>query len=151
MTISLDPVTKTLEKSAWVFWTILWISLASGLGQNEMVYISGGILEPLEILTILVVIVMWLAVVLQTLRQLFYATVGVQFVRWGRWLLLGASSVFAFRTTWMLVVHGSEMHISPATLFGAGLLGLGLCFNAWGRMQEEPPTYNLDIEEAAKI
>jgi len=150
MMMRLDPITSWLERSAWIFWTILWVSLAAGLGQEEAIFISGGEVESLELVTMLVVILMWVAVILQTLRQIFYSKTGVWLVRLGRWLLLGASSIFAFRTTWMLVVHGSEMHIAPSTLFGAGLLAIGLCVNAVGRMQQSY-TFDTDHEEERRI
>jgi hypothetical protein len=150
MKMRLDPITTQVERFAWVFWTILWVSLATGLGQEETMFLSGGDLEVLEGFTILVVALMWLAVVLQTIRQLFYSKTGVLLVRIGRWLLLGSSSIFAFRTTWMLVVHGTEMHISPATLFGGGLLAIGLSFNALGRMQQSY-TYDTDEEESKHL
>jgi len=148
--IRVDPVTLALEKFAWIFWTILWISLASGLGQEEVLFISGGEVEGLEFLTIVVVITMWVAVALQTLRQIFYSKTGVWLVRLGRWLLLGASSIFAFRTTWTLVTHGSAMHISPTTLFGAGLLAAGLCVNALGRMQQPEADETDALEEKSE-
>jgi hypothetical protein len=146
MKVHLDPITGVLEKFAWVFWTILWVSLATGIGQDEIMFLSGGELELMEVTTIVVVIMMWSAVILQTIRQLFYSESGVLLVRFGRWLLLGASSIFAFRTTWMLITTGSEMHISPATLIGGGLLALGLCVNALGRMQEHY-TFDTDAQE----
>jgi predicted neutral ceramidase superfamily lipid hydrolase len=145
-TVKLDPLTKVLENIAWIFWTILWVSLATGVGQNEEVFISGGVLEYYEIVTIIVVTLMWLAVLAQTVRQLFYSETGTILVRLGRWLLLGASSIFAFRTTWMLVVYGTAMHISPATLLGGGLLAIGLIVTAFGRMSEII-TFDTDIEE----
>lgn len=146
-TYTLDPITILVEKFAWIFWTVLWASLAFGLGQTDLEYSTRGVYEIPEIITILVTTIMWLSVILQSLKQAFYVYPKPVITRLGNWLLLGSSTIFTFRITWILFIHDYIVHISPIILIGATLMGIGLSLNALsGIIYADKIHYDLKIK-----
>lgn len=127
---NLDPITSRIDRFAWIFWAILWISLSLGLGHEDLVYSARGILEIPEIITILIVFIMWLSVLLQVIRQAFFNYPKPLLAKLGNWFLIGASTLFTFRLTWILLIKDYIIHISPIILLGAALMGVGLILNA---------------------
>lgn len=132
-----DPFTTLLNKFAWLFWAILWISLSLGVGQEELIVNEKPVLSyDTTTITTIVCILLWGSVLLQTVRQVYYSHLGHRLVKLGRWLILGATSIFAFRMLYMLTMYGG-VPSSYATLVGVGILSIGLSLNALGMMQQE--------------
>lgn len=132
-----DPFTEFLNRYAWAFWALLWISLCLGIGQEEVILSSGmpALNYNTTTITTVVTILLWGAVILQTVRQMYYSHLGHSLVRLGRWMILGATSIFAFRMTYMLALYGG-VPSSYATLVGVGILAIGISLNALGMMQQ---------------
>jgi hypothetical protein len=145
-----DPVTSFLNRSAWIFWAILWISLSLGAGQEELIIreVGPGIQYDTTTATTICTILLWAAIILQIIRQVYYSNQGPKLVRLGRWLILGATSIFAFRMTYMLSQHGGAPS-SYATLIGVSLLALGICLNSIGMMQQSyfQDKYHIDANK----
>lgn len=132
-----DPITASIDKYIWVFWSILWISLALGLGQDELIYKTGGIIEIPEIALIITILVLWVSIILQALRQYYYNDIITSHLaKLGNWFLLGSSTIFTFRLTWISVLQGYPVHISPIIILGTFLLGVGLSFTALSHMKK---------------
>jgi predicted neutral ceramidase superfamily lipid hydrolase len=137
MRLVFDPITKFLDECAWLFWALLWLSLSLGIGQEEMTANQADMFVNYNntTTTIIATILLWGAVVLQTIRQVYYSHTGHILVKIGRWLILCATSIFAFRMTFMLIVYGGTPS-SYATLVGVSLLAVGLSLNSLGMMQQ---------------
>jgi hypothetical protein len=146
----MDPITDFLNRIAWIFWAVLWISLSLGIGQEEVDVINHGniITYSTKVPTTIAAILLWTAVVLQVIRQVYYGNLGPKLVRLGRWLTLGATSIFAFRMTHMLVTYGG-VPSSYATLVGVSLLSLGLILISLGMLQHDF-SHSTDIERAVR-
>lgn len=134
MKMVFDPITQFLNRSAWVLWAVLWISLSLGIGQEEfnpVVFTKYDTYIP----SLVAAILLWFCVMLQTIRQVYYSHLGHPLVRIGRWIILGATTIFAFRMTYMLSYYGGAPS-SLATLIGVSLLAIGLSLNSIGMMQQ---------------
>lgn len=135
MKMVFDPITDFIDKFAWVAWAILWISLSLGVGQEEFVIPGTAAIPDRLLLSIVASILLLGCVLLQTVRQLYYSNEGPPLVRLGRWIILGATSIFAFRMLYMISAYGSATS-SIAALVGVCLLAVGLSLNAIGMMQQ---------------
>jgi hypothetical protein len=137
MSIKFDPVTDRLNKSAWIFWVVLWVSLSLGVGQDELILAEHNerIIYDTTELSIIATILLWAAVTLQALRQIYYAHTSPFLVKIGRWLIFSATSILAFRSTYMLILYGG-VPSSRAAIIGISLLAVGICFSSLGMMQQ---------------
>lgn len=134
MKMIFDPITQFLSRSAWFLWATLWISLFLGMGQEELrpiVVIEHDTYIP----SLVAAILLWSCVTLQAIRQVYYSHLGNSLVKVARWIILGATTIFAFRMTYMLTYYGGAPS-SIATLVGVSLLAIGLGLNAIGMMQQ---------------
>lgn len=148
MRMVFDPITQFLNRSAWIMWAILWISLSLGMGQVQIapiVTMEYDTFLPSLITTIL----LWSCVTLQAIRQIYYSHLGHPLVKVGRWMILVATTIFAFRMTYMITIYGGAP-VALSTLIGTSLLAVGLSLNAIGMMQQsyfdEPEAKDSEIK-----
>jgi len=134
MKMIFDPVTEFLNRVAWVLWATLWISLSLGVGQEALDVSVQPIAAEMATLSRIAAILLIGCVILQLVRQIFYSHVGPPLVRVARWIILGATSIFAFRMVYMISVYGGAPS-SRAALVGVSLLALGISLNSVGMMQ----------------
>jgi hypothetical protein len=137
MSITFDPITRNLNKFAWIFWIVLWISLSLGIGQDELILLEhqSRINYDTTEITIIAAVVIWAAVILQAVRQIYYSHTSPFLVKIGRWFIFTATSILAFRTTYMLAMYGG-VPSSRAAIIGIILLAVGICFSSIGMMQQ---------------
>lgn len=134
MKMVFDPITQFLNRSAWLLWAILWMSLSLGIGQEEfkpVLVLEHNTYTP----SLIAAILLWSCVTLQAIRQVYYSHLGHPLVKVARWIILAATTIFAFRMTYMLAYYGGAPS-SIATLIGVSLLAIGLSLNAIGMMQQ---------------
>lgn len=131
-----DPITNTLNKFAWAMWAILWLSLSIGIGQEDF-YPNTVPIKSADttVLSTISAVLLWSSVILQVIRQIYYSHLGPGLVKVGRWLILVATTIFAFRMTYMLAAYGGAPS-SSAALIGVSILAIGLSLNAIGMMQQ---------------
>ena len=130
-----DPFTEFLNRFAWVFWALLWVSLCLGIGQEELIIDRPLLNNNTTTITIIVTVLLWGAVALQVVRQMYYSHLGHKLVKLGRWLILVSTSIFAFKATYMLAIYGG-ISGSYATIIGIGVLAIGVSLNSLGMMQQ---------------
>jgi hypothetical protein len=136
MKLVFDPITEVLNRFLWVFWVVLWISLSIGLGQddNNLIHYSKTIQYDTTIPSTIISVLLWSAVVLQTIRQIYYSHLGPTLVKVGRWIMLLATSIFAFRMTYMLIQYGGAPS-TMATMVALGLMAISIILVSIGMMQ----------------
>lgn len=135
MRLVFDPITEFLNRSAWIMWAILWISLSLGVGQEELNPTLAKVSFDTYIPSIIASVLLWSCVILQAVRQVYYSHLGHPLVKIARWLILGATTIFAFRMSYMIMMYNGAPS-SLATLIGVSLLAIGLSLNAIGMMQQ---------------
>lgn len=136
MRMVFDPITDFLNRSAWILWALLWLSLSLGIGQEEFnIPVNGYVPYNTTVASTIAAILLWACVILQATRQIYYSHLGPPLVKLARWIILGATTIFAFRMTYMLAAYGGAAS-SMATLIGVSLLAIGLSLNAIGMMQQ---------------
>lgn len=130
-----DPITNKLSKFIWLFWAVLWVSLAIGFGsENNFVMVNAK--NGYEIPGLIAAILLWGAVLIQIVKLIYYSHECNYLLKVGRWLLLIASGIFAYRMTYMLVVYG-DIYASLAAIVGAIILAVGLILSSLGVMMYE--------------
>lgn len=134
MKMCFDPITEFLNRSAWILWAVLWISLSLGVGQEEFV-INPTVTYDTFMPSLISAVLLTACVLLQAVRQIYYGDEGPTLVKFGRWLILGATSIFAFRMVYTVVMYNGAPS-SIATLIGVCILAVGLSLNAIGMMQQ---------------
>jgi len=127
-----DPITKTLDKFAWLAWFVLIGSLMAGFGtetgQTPASFDTGqGSVQ----LDIAMTTLCWCAALAMLATQLACPFVGNIWERTSRWLMLLAQSIFAFRFTVMLLVTG-DIYAPLVTIIGFSLLAVGQLVHCFG-------------------
>ena len=130
-----DPITDKLSKFIWLFWAVLWVSLAVGFG-SETNYIIPNVTNGYEIPGLIAAILLWGAVFIQVVKLIYYSQECNYLLKLGRWLLLIATGIFAYRMSYMLVIYG-DIHASLAAIVGAIILAIGLILASLGAMMTE--------------
>jgi hypothetical protein len=133
---NLDPVTKVIDKFLWVFWAIIIVSLLSGLGQDDSNIRSYAQVVTYDstLGTSIAVILLWISLAIQLIRQVFYTNEHNLLVKIGLWVLLFATSMFAFRMTYLLIEYGG-LPGSIVTLTAFSMLAISIILITIGRMQ----------------
>lgn len=130
-----DPITQKLSQFVWFFWAILWVSLAIGLGNDTKlseIHIGDGNEVPGTVASIL----LWGAIVVQIVKLLYYSIDCNYLLKIGRGLLLIATSIFAYRMTYMLITYG-DVYISMSAIIGTIISAIGLVLSSLGVMMHE--------------
>lgn len=130
-----DPITDKLSKFIWLFWAVLWVSLAIGFG-SETNFVMVNAKNGYEIPGLIASILLWGAVFIQIVKLIYYSHECNYLLRIGRWLLLIATGIFAYRMTYMLIVYG-DIYASLATIVGAIVLAMGLILASLGAMMTD--------------
>lgn len=130
-----DPITQKLSQFIWLFWAILWVSLAIGLGNDTKIH-SMYIVQGHEIPGTIASILLWGAVVVQIVKLLYYSSTCNMLLKFGRWLLLISTGIFAYRMTHMLIMYG-DVYASMSAIIGAIILAIGLILSSLGVMMYE--------------
>lgn len=130
-----DPITHKLSKFIWLFWAVLWVSLAIGFG-NETNFVMTDIKNGYQVPGLVASILLWAAVLIQIVKLIYYSHECNYLLKVGRWLLLIATGIFAYRITYMLIVYG-DVYTSLAAIIGAIILAIGLTLSSLGVMMHE--------------
>ena len=131
-----DPITRVLDKFAWLAWFIFIGSLLLGLG-TQLGPPPGGQLVGFGNMgiDIAMTVLCWCATLAMLATQLACSTVGNVWERASRWLMLVAQTTFSFRFTFMLSVNG-DIYAPPVTIIAFSILSgaqLLHCFGIFAR------------------
>lgn len=130
-----DPITQKLSKYIWLFWAVIWASIIVGIGSDSAIGIYYSVPQH-EITGMISATLLWGAVVVQTVKILYYTSKSNNLLKIGRWLLLIATSIFAFRMSFMLAIYGT-VYASLAATIGAAILAVGLILSSLGVMTKD--------------
>jgi hypothetical protein len=127
-----DPITKFLDKFAWLAWFIFIGSLMLGVGA-EVGTMPAGIGTGFGnlALDVSMTVLCWCAGLAMLATQLACHSVGNIWERTSRWLMLGAQSVFAYRFTMMLMVNG-DIYAPAVTIIAFSLLSIAQLIHCFG-------------------
>ena len=130
-----DPITNKLSKFIWLFWAVLWVSLAIGFG-SETNFVMINTKNGYEVPGLIASILLWAALLIQIVKLIYYSHECNYLLKVGRWLLLITTGIFAYRMTYMLIVYG-DIYASLAAIIGAIILAIGLILASLGVMMNE--------------
>ena len=130
-----DPITNKLSKFIWLFWAVLWVSLAIGFG-SETNFVMINTKNGYEVPGLIASILLWAALLIQIVKLIYYSHECDYLLKVGRWLLLITTGIFAYRMTYMLIVYG-DIYASLAAIIGAIILAIGLILASLGVMMNE--------------
>lgn len=127
-----DPITRLLDKFAWLAWFVLVSSLMFGFGADVSQIPAGrGVGTGAIEFDVAMVTLCWCATLAMFATQLACPNVGNVWERVSRWLMLLAQSVFAFRFTFMLMVNG-DIYAPPVTILAFTLLSIAQLVHCFG-------------------
>jgi hypothetical protein len=128
-----DPITRFLDRFAWLAWFILVSSLMLGVGTElgSAAPAGRGIGIGELAMDVAMTVLCWCAALAMLATQLACSHVGNIWERSSRWLMLGAQSVFAVRFTTMLVVN-ADIYAPPVTIAAFSLLSIAQLMHCFG-------------------
>lgn len=127
-----DPITRVLDRFAWLAWFVFIGSLMLGVGTELGPSPGGGFVGHGDIaMDVAMTVLCWCAALAMLATQLACAHVGNAWERASRWLMLIAQTVFAFRFTIMLVTN-ADIYAPPVTIAAFSLLSVAQLLHCFG-------------------
>jgi hypothetical protein len=138
LSMKLDPITKQLDRFAWLLWFVLVMSLAFGFGSEIGLAPGGaGVGVGYDLADTFMTVMSGIAALALLVTQAVAFRVGNVWERMSRWLMLLAQSIFAFRFATMLVVNG-DIYAAPITVIGFTLVAFAQIVHCMGVLARAP-------------